>query len=143
MPLQLLLPDFPDGATRIACGLHILKKDGRVTYFLGSDNFFHHGVEDTSSHHFILASLMDNGHVRACELQQAPLCIPKRTLMNWLGQLRTRGPDSFFRPIHGGGSPVMTPGMVARCEQLFARGLSPAAVAKQAGIGDSTRRRNC
>ena len=141
MPLQLLLPDFPDGATRIACGLHILKKDGRVTYFLGSDNFFHHGVEDTSSQHFILASLMDNGHVRACELQQAPLCIPKRTLMNWLDQLRTRGPDSFFRPSHGGGSPVMTPGMVARCEQLFAHGLSPAAVAKQAGIDDSTLRK--
>jgi len=141
MPLQLLLPDFPDGASRIACGLHILKKDGVVTYFLGSDNFFHHGVADTSSHHFILASLMDNGHVRPCELQQAPLCIPKRTLMNWLGQLRTRGPSSFFRPSHPSGSPVMTPEMVARCEQLFACGLSRAAVARRVGIGDSTLRK--
>ena len=35
----------------------------------------------------------------------------------------------------------MTPAMVARCEQLFACGLSPAAVAKQAGIGDSTLRK--
>ncbi len=30
--------------------------------------------------------------------------------------------------------------MVARCEQLFARGLSPAAVAKQTSIDDSTLR---
>ena len=142
MPLQLLLPDFPDGATRIAYGLHLLKKDGVVTYFLGTDNFFHHRVGDTSSQHFILASLMDNSHVRPCELERAPLCIPKRTLMNWLEQLRTRGPDSFFRPPgHRSGSAVMTPGRVARCEQLFARGLSPAAVAQQAGIGDSTLRK--
>lgn len=140
MPLQLLLPDFPEGATRIAYGLHILKKDGVVTYFLGSDNFFCHRVEDASSYHFILSSLMDNGHVRPCELQQAPLCIPKRTLMNWLAQLRTRGPDS-FRPGHRPGSRVMTPDMVARCEQLFACGLSLAAVARRVGIGDSTLRK--
>jgi len=105
MPLQLLLPDFPDGATRIAAGLHLLKKEGVITYFLGEDNFFHHRVGDTSSYRFILASLMDNGHVRACELQEAPLCIAHRTLMNWLRQLRTRGPDSFFRPGHPGQQP--------------------------------------
>jgi len=141
MPLQLLLPDFPDGATRIAYGLHLLKKDGVVAYFLGDRNCFHHRVEDTSSYHLILASLMDNGYVRACELQEAPLCIPHRTLMNWLHQLRTLGPDSFFRRGHRSGSAVMTPDVVARCEHLFARGLSPATVAKQAGIGDSTLRK--
>ena len=64
MPLQLLLPDFADGASRINCGLHILKKGGIVTYFIGGDNFFHHAVEDTSSRRYILASLVDNGHVR-------------------------------------------------------------------------------
>ena len=84
MPLQLLLPDFPDGATRIAYGLHLLKKDGVVTYFLGSDHYFRHRVEDTSSYHFVLASLMDNGHVRPRELAAAPLCLPHSTLMNWL-----------------------------------------------------------
>ena len=35
----------------------------------------------------------------------------------------------------------MTPEMVARCEQLFLRGLSTACVARQAGIGDSTLRK--
>ncbi len=141
MPLQLLLPGFPDGATRIGYGVHVLKKDGVVTYFLGSDNFFRHAVEDASSYHFVLASLMDNGHIRPCELAQAPLCIPHRTLMNWLNQLRTFGPDSFFRPTRRSGGRVLTPDVVARCEQLFARGLSPAAVARQAGIGDSALRK--
>ena len=141
MPLQLLLPDFADGASRINCGLHILKKGGIVTYFIGGDNFFHHAVEDTSSRRYILASLVDNGHVRPCELERSPLFIPHRTLMNWLSQLRTRGPGSFFRPGPLPGACVVTPDMAARCEQLFRLGLSPAAVAKQAGIGDSTLRK--
>jgi hypothetical protein len=141
MPLQLLLPDFPEGATRIAYGVHLLKKDGIVTYFLGDDNFFHHRVEDTSSYHFVLASLMDNRHVHPCELERAPLCLPHRTLMNWLDQLRTRGPDSFFRNGHRTGATVMTAAQITCCNALFARGLSVACVARQAGIGDSTLRK--
>ena len=138
MPLQLLLPDFPDGATCIACGLHILNKDGELTYFVGGDNYFRHRLDDRASYRFILASLMDNGHVRPSELEAAPLCIPHRSLMNWLKQLRTRGPDSFYRPRNCPGGRVMTPGMAARCGQLLASGLSPAAVSKQTGVGYST-----
>jgi Transposase protein len=141
MPLQLLLPGFPDGASRIGDMLSILKKEGRVTYFVGGDNYFSHGEGDASSHRFILASLMENGHVRACDLEKAPLCIAHRTLMNWLGQLRAEGPDSFFRPSRRAGARVMTPEMVARCEGLFARGLSVGDVAKRTGILESTLRK--
>jgi hypothetical protein len=141
MPLQLLLPGFPDGASRIGDALSILKKEGRLTYFVGGDNYFSHGEGDTSSHRFILASLMENGHVRACDLEKAPLCIPHRTLMNWLGQLREHGPGSFFRPGRRASSRVMTPEMVARCEGLFASGMSVADVAQHAGILESTLRK--
>ena len=141
MPLQLLLQGFPDGASRIGDALSILKKDGRVTYFVGGDNYFSHGEGDASSERFILASLMENGHVRACDLEKAPLCIPHRTLMNWLGQLRERGPDSFFRPGRRASARVMTREMVARCEGLFASGMSVADVAKRAGIKESTLRK--
>jgi hypothetical protein len=141
MPLQLLLPGFPDGASRIGDGLSILKKDGRVTYFVGGDNYFSHPEGDASSHRFILASLMENGHARACDLEKAPLCIPHRTLMNWLGQLRTHGPDSFFRRSQRASARVMTPEMVARCEGLLASGMSVANVAKHAVIQASTLRK--
>ena len=43
MPLQLLLPGFPDGASRIGDTLSILKKDGRFTYFVGGGLFFSRG----------------------------------------------------------------------------------------------------
>lgn len=36
---QLLLQGFPDGAIRIGATLSVLKKDARVTYFVGGDNF--------------------------------------------------------------------------------------------------------
>jgi hypothetical protein len=141
MPLQLLLQGFPDGASRIGGVLSILEKDGHVTYFVGDDNYFSHREGDDASRRFILASLMENGHVRACDLEEAPLCIPHRTLMNWLGQLREQGADAFFRSAQRAGSRVMTPEIVAQCEGLFARGMSVANVAKHAGIGESTLRK--
>ena len=138
MPLQLLLPGFPDGASRIGDTLSILKKDGRFTYFVGEGDYFSHAAGEASSHRFIVASLMDNGHVRACDLEKAPLCIPHRTLMNWLSQLRAEGPDSFFRPRRRCGARVMTPEMIARCEGLFARGL-PVAMWRNAPASWSPR----
>ena len=45
---QLLLQGFPDGAIRIGPALSILKKDGRVTYFVGADNYFSHAEADAA-----------------------------------------------------------------------------------------------
>lgn len=141
MPLQLLLQGFPDGASRIGNVLSILEKDGRVTYFVGGDNYFSHYEGDDASRRFILASLVENGHVRACDLEKAPLAIPHRTLMNWLGRLRKHGPDSFFVPTRRAGAPVMTPEMVTQCEGLLAGGVSVSNVAKRVGLGESTLRK--
>ena len=96
MPLQLFLPGFPEGATRVGETLSILKKGGRITYFVGNDNYFSHRDGDAQAHKFALATLMENGHVRPCDLEGPPFCIPHRTLMNWASQLRKKGPDSFF-----------------------------------------------
>ena len=68
MSLQLLLPGRPDGAVRIGDALSTLDKEGRITYFVGGDNYFSHRESDMSSRRFILASLVDNGRVRACDL---------------------------------------------------------------------------
>jgi hypothetical protein len=141
MPLQLLLPGFPDGASRIGDTLSLLKKEGRVFYFVGADNYFSHLVDDVASFRFALATLMENGHVRACELEKPPLCLPHRTLMNWLLQLRTEGSGSFFRPGRRPSAPVMTPDKVMQCERLLAGGMSVSVVAQQAGIKESALRK--
>ncbi len=141
MPRQLLLPGFPDGASRIGEQLSVLNKDGQVTYFVGGDNYFSHAEGDAASFRFALATLMANGHVCPCDLEEGPLCIPHRTLMNWGRQLRTSGPGSFFGPARHGGAPVMTPEKVAQCEGLFRTGLGIREVAERAKIHESTLRK--
>jgi hypothetical protein len=37
---QMLIPGFPDGAQKVGKALSILERDGRVTYFVGGDNYF-------------------------------------------------------------------------------------------------------
>jgi transposase-like protein len=138
---QQFLPGFPDGAVKIGEILSILKKDGRVTYFLGSDNYFNHMLDDRQSERFVLASLMHNGHVRACDLEAEPLAIPHRTLMNWVAQYRSDGPSSFFRTSNGRKTQIMTEEKKAECASLIAGGARLSEVARQTGIADSTLRK--
>ena len=141
MPFQLFLPGFPEGSIKIGNSLSILKKEGRVTYFVGNDNYFSHREGDTRGHKFVLASLIENGHVRPCDLEKLPLCIAHRTLMNWVSQLREEGADSFYLPRRHHSAPVMTPAKIAECGRLFAADMSVAAVAQCAGIEESTLRK--
>ena len=83
---QLYLPGFPEGAEKIGSVLSILRRDGIVTYFVGSDNYFSHPESDRRGERFALANLMANRDVRAVELERSSLCIAHRTLMNWMAQ---------------------------------------------------------
>jgi hypothetical protein len=138
---QSPLPGFPDGAQKIGAWLSILKKDGLVSYFLGGDNYFSHPTGDRKSERFALTSLMENGHVRACDLEKPPLSIPHRTLMHWKAQCRKEGPASFFRNIEGPRPPIMTPEKSAQCARLLADGHRVSKVARLAGINESTLRK--
>lgn len=138
---QLLFPGFPEGATRIGDALSILNKEGRLTYFVGSDNYFSHIDGDDPARRYALATLMENGHVRPCDLEGPPLSIPHRTLMNWSAQLRTRGSDSFFRSRPRQNPRVMTPEKIAECGNLLDEDLSVSEVAKRTGVGESTLRK--
>ena len=138
---QTLIPGFPEGAQRVGAALSILEKDGRVTYFVGGDNYFSHLLEDKASRRYALASLMENGHVRAVDLQAAPLCLAHRTLMNWAGQLREDGSDSFFRPAALAKPRVMNAELSAQCTKWLAEGKRPSVVARLVGINESTLRK--
>jgi hypothetical protein len=138
---QLLLHGFPDGAIRIGSTLSVLKKEGRVTYFVGPDNFYSHRDTDQAGQRFAMATLIANGHVRASEVERSILCIPHRTLMNWTGQLAAQGPGSFFEPRGRRGQTVMTEEKVAECARLLDEEATIAAVARLAGVDESTLRK--
>jgi len=121
--------------------LAILEKDGQAIYFVGGDNYFSHPVVDDAGRRFALTSLMENGHVKAVELERPPLCIPHRTLMNWVGQSRKAGPSSFFRPAAASRPRIMTPEKSAECARLLSEGKRPAEVARQVGVQESTLRK--
>jgi hypothetical protein len=138
---QSLIPGFPEGAQRVGQALSILKQDGWVTYFVGGDNYFDHKESDKAGERFAFACLMENGHVRATDLQKPPLLLPHRTLMNWCAQYRKEGGASFFRGRPLKTPPVMTEAVRAQCASLLEQGLKPAEVARRVGIEHSTLRK--
>jgi transposase-like protein len=138
---QLLLQGFPDGAIRIGATLSVLKKEGRVTYFVGSDSYFSHPESDSGAQRFAIATLIANGHVRPSEVEHSGLGIAHRTLMNWTGQLAARGAGSFFEPRGRRGETVMTPEKAAECARLLEQEATIAVVARLAGVGESTLRK--
>jgi transposase-like protein len=138
---QLLLQGFPDGAIRIGPTLSVLRKEGRSTYFVGSDNYFAHAENDAAGRRFALATLIANGHVRPCEVEASGLGIAHRTLMRWRDQLEQQGPEAFYAPRAKRSAAVMTPEKIAACARLLAAGEKIAAVARQTGVNESTLRK--
>jgi transposase-like protein len=138
---QLLLQGFPDGAIRIGSTLSVLKKEGRVTYFVGPDNYFSHAETDAAGQRFAIATLIVNRHVRASEVEVESLGIAYRTLMNWTRQLDEKGPGSFFVPHPGRGGAVMTSEKAAECGRLLDAGETISGVARLTGVGESTLRK--
>ena len=55
---QLLFVGFPDGSLRIGKVVSILKKEGRITYFVEGDSFFSHEEMDASAQRFAITSLI-------------------------------------------------------------------------------------
>ena len=121
--------------------MSILERDGRVIYFIGGDNYFSHPQDDVKSRRYVLASLMENSHVRAVDLEGAPLLIAHRTLMNWTAQYRKDGSASFFRNAPAAKPPIMSADMNAQCAKLLAEGLRPSEAARRVGIKESTLRK--
>ncbi len=138
---QILLPGFPEGAERINPMFSILRQDKLVTYFVGSDNYFSHAEDDAAGERFALSNLMANRHVRAAELERSARKYPHRTLMNWMAQYREQGPGSFYQAAPARKPRIMTAEKAAECAGLLAAGHTPAAVARFAGVGESTLRK--
>jgi hypothetical protein len=74
---------------------------------------------------------MANRHVRAAELERSSLCIPHRTLMNWMTQYRDAGPGALYVKVARHKPRVITLAVVAQCAQLLEVGHRPAAIAQQ------------
>ena len=135
---QLLLPGFPDGASRIGPTLSILNKDDVVSYFAGADRLFWHKPSDADGQRQALAMFMSTGYVRPVDIERSHLAIPHRTLMNWLHQYEMHGPASFYAPRRVRGATVMTDEVVRSCSDLLSSGKSIAYTARELNLNPST-----
>ena len=97
MRRQGWLPGFPGNAQKVADGVMMQEVDEEVIYFVGGGNYFSHRKSDDPCRRFALTSLIINGYAKAVELERAPLCIPHRTLMNWIGDYRRDGAWERYR----------------------------------------------
>lgn len=140
MTRQLFLPGFLDGVQKIGNGVGILERDGQVTYLVGADNYFPHPSGEAAGRRFALTSLMENGYVKACELERG-LGIPHRTLMNGLGQCLTSGPRSFYRQATLAKPRIINADKGAECARRLADGKRPSQVARLTGVKESPLRK--
>jgi DNA-binding CsgD family transcriptional regulator len=136
----MFLPGMPDGAIRINPAVSLLSKEGRVTWFVGDDNYFSHPADDSAGRHLALATLMDNGHVKPCQIIAA-LGTPRSSLMRWRRQLEERGAGSFYQPRAVRGGTVITTEKSAQCARLLELGKTIPQCARLAGISVSTLRK--
>jgi transposase-like protein len=136
----MFLPGMPEGAIRINPALSVLSKEGRMTWFVGDDSYFSHPAADRAGYRLALATLMDNGHARPCQIT-ATLGTPRGSLMRWRRQLEERGAGSFYQPGAVRGGTVLTAEKSAECARLLAAGNTIAGAARLAGIGQSTLRK--
>lgn len=137
---QLLLPGMPEGAIRINPMVSRLAKDGRVTWFVGADNYYSHRADDKAGERLALATLMANSHARPCQIHRT-LDIPLRSLARWRREFDTQGASSFYQPRRVRGAAVIKGETLARCQQFIDEGHNVAAVARLAGMEDSTLRK--
>jgi transposase-like protein len=138
---QILLPGFPEGASRIGTSVSVLKKEGRVTYFVGEDNFLSHKVDDKAGLQLAISTLIANRHARASEVETSPLGLSHRTLMRWMRQYNEGGPSVFYEPRGVRSGTVITLEKAIECGRLLDEGMRIAEVARCCGIKESTLRK--
>ncbi len=131
---------MPEGAIRLNVTVSRLEKEGRVTWWVGQDNYLSHRSGDQAGQRLAVATLMANGHVKPSEVSAA-LDLAPRSLMRWSQQLEERGAGSFYEPREVRGAAVLTLEKRSECERLLAAGHCIAATARLAKIGESALRK--
>jgi transposase-like protein len=139
--MQLWLEGFPEGSTRVGSYVSVLKKENRVTYFVGEDNYYWHLLDDTSTMHVAIVTLIRNHHMRVCDAER-DMHIPRRTLMNWLKRYDKDGCGAFLAPRKvRRTSRVLSKEITLEAERLLSEGYSIPETSRKLGILETTLRK--
>ena len=137
---QVQLPMFPAGVTHITPELGFERRDGRVTYFVGTMPVFHHDEEDLRTFRMITSQFVVSGHARQVDIVRA-FGIPAISVKRAVQRYREEGPGGFYKPRRPRGPKVLTPDVIEQLEELLFEGVPKAEAACQLGLKPDTVRK--
>ena len=137
---QVQLPMFPAGVTVITSELGFERRDGRVTYFVGTMPVFHHDEDDLRTFRMITSQFVVSGHARQVDIVRA-FGVPAISVKRAVRRYREEGAAGFYKPRRPRGPKVLTPDVVERLEELLFEGVSKAEAARQLGLKPDTVRK--
>ena len=137
---QVQLPMFPVGVTHITPELGFERRDGKVTYFVGTMPVFLHDEDDLRTFRMITSQFVVNGHARQADIVRA-FGVPPISVKRAVKRYREEGPAGFYKARRPRGPKVLTPDVVKQLEDLLFDGAPKAEAARQLGLKPDTVRK--
>jgi hypothetical protein len=134
---QIQLPIFPQGVTHITLELAFEKREGRVTYFIGTVPVFSHDEGDVQTFRMITSQFCVNGNVTQAEVVEA-FGVPLSTVKRYCRLYREKGPAGFYAPRPHRGAAVLTQTVLQQAQDLLDGGEAVADVAQRLAIKRNT-----
>lgn len=136
---QQILPIFIEGENSINEKVHYEydKSTNTVCYYLYCLAFYTHAKDDSKSFQLAIALLICLGHCTNSEIIRG-LSLAKSYVDRAVKKYRDGGTKAFFSQRKVRSSPVLTPDVIAKAQQLLASGEAPSEVARQLGLKPNT-----
>jgi len=139
--MQDILPLVPAGSSPINDIVSFVNEEGQWTYYIGVFPFFSHNGNDKNAFRFAIASLINAGVCRPCEIVKF-FGVTKQKVLRAAKQLKERGCSSFFRKNvgkkHG---TVLTPEKLLDIQASLNRGDSRSEICEKFNIKRDTLRK--
>ena len=120
---QLQLPMFPHGVTQLSADLGVCCRDGRVSYFYGSQPVFSHGEKDVRSFRMYLSQLYLAGSIKQSTAVKV-FGISAISLKRAVKLYEEAGPGGFWAPRPTRGAPVLTEEVLRQAQARLDQGVS-------------------
>jgi transposase len=135
---QMQLPIFPSTVTPITNEVAFIKKDGKITYVMGSLPVFTHNEEDVTAFRIFASQLVVNGVASQSDIVKS-FGIPKVTVKRFVKRFREQGIQGFFKTNRGKrGGTVLTPDILVQAQELLNEGKELKEIGSTFGIRTNT-----
>lgn len=134
---QIQLPIFPEGMTHITYDIGFIKRDGKITYFIGHLPIFIHDEKDIQTFRMITSQFIATGTAGPSDVAKA-LGVPGRTVKRYAALYRKKGTPGFYEKPARRGAAVITDEIVVKAQGLLDECKELSEISKIIGIKANT-----